>query len=398
MNGKGVYISKRRKKSNLSSSESSTNEFSSQKNLSLKSNGEEPNYLCFNDYESHLKSITQNQDLNYTNQFFSHEKKIPQHEYKQFNHGQYVNRIIWDDLGNLLASASMDKTVKIWDVFYRQRCCLCIKAHSEAVKDIAFAYPSNNILSVGFDGFIGITDILTGKTTQKLNHKEMINTIRVHPKDGNGNIFITGGFHGSLYAWDAREPSKKPAQRFDSELGPHLMVRYKDTIGDLQSCAFFTSGNEFVSTSSSLHRNAADKMVVVWDFRSGAPLSNQVYHESYTCPRAVLHPSGNNFLLQSNANEICVFSTKYPFRKHKHKNFKGHLVNGHPIGCDINSEGSIVVSGSAEGKTCFYDWKTSRLIKSFHVFPLTCIDVAFHPFFLSTTAFASRDGLISVRV
>ena len=52
---------------------------------------------------------------------------------------------------------------------------------------------------------------------------------------------------------------------------------YSALFGQVQDVAFLPGGDEFVSAAEVVKRNSTDKGIMVWDFRSTAVLSNQIY-------------------------------------------------------------------------------------------------------------------------
>ena len=52
---------------------------------------------------------------------------------------------------------------------------------------------------------------------------------------------------------------------------------YSALFGQVQDIVFLPGGDEFVSAAEVVKRNSTDKGIMVWDFRSTAVLSNQIY-------------------------------------------------------------------------------------------------------------------------
>ena len=52
---------------------------------------------------------------------------------------------------------------------------------------------------------------------------------------------------------------------------------YSAFFGQVQDIAFLPGGDEFISAAEVVRRNSTDKGIMVWDFRSTAILSNQIY-------------------------------------------------------------------------------------------------------------------------
>ncbi|XP_066025794.1 uncharacterized protein [Pocillopora verrucosa] len=65
---------------------------------------------------------------------------------------------------------------------------------------------------------------------------------------------------------------------------------------------------------------------MVWDFRSTAVLSNQIYQEAFTCTCLKVHPYDSHFVAQSNGDYIALFSTRKPYKPNKFERYEGHKV------------------------------------------------------------------------
>ena len=71
-------------------------------------------------------------------------------------------------------------------------------------------------------------------------------------------------------------------------------------------------------------------------------------------------------------------------------------VSGYHIGCDFSPDGSIVCSGSADGQAYFYDYHTSRVIRTLQAHSMPCMDVAFHPTLPHCVATCGWSGQVQV--
>jgi hypothetical protein len=53
---------------------------------------------------------------------------------------------------------------------------------------------------------------------------------------------------------------------------------YKDVCCQVQDVCFLNNGTHFISCADLVNRDSADRNIIVWDFGSGAVLSNQIFH------------------------------------------------------------------------------------------------------------------------
>lgn len=90
-----------------------------------------------------------------------HPKRVLYH----FNaHSKCVNHIKWNpSKQNVLASASMDHTIGIWDTQRNGLCLTRLMLHQAAVKDVKWTPCGTQLLSCGFDKCAKLIDVYTGK-------------------------------------------------------------------------------------------------------------------------------------------------------------------------------------------------------------------------------------------
>ncbi|PFX12837.1 WD repeat-containing protein 25 [Stylophora pistillata] len=143
--------------------------------------------------------------------------------------------------------------------------------------------------------------------------------------------------------------SKRQRERLAQEKSLIGCIKYSALFGQVQDMAFLPGAEEFISAAEVVRRNSTDKGIMVWDFRSTAVLSNQIY-------------------------QVC----------------------GYHIGCDFSPDGKIIFSGSADGKMFFYDHSTARVMRTIEAHSAPCVDVACHPTLLSWVATCGWDGQVKV--
>jgi len=83
-------------------------------------------------------------------------------------HSGTVNRIHWNvpEYSNLLLTASMDTTVRVWNVLSSRDsdpCVRMLKVHSKAVKAARWSACGRRILSCSYDNFAKLTDVESGR-------------------------------------------------------------------------------------------------------------------------------------------------------------------------------------------------------------------------------------------
>uniref|UniRef100_A0A2I3H7M7 WD repeat domain 25 n=1 Tax=Nomascus leucogenys TaxID=61853 RepID=A0A2I3H7M7_NOMLE len=204
---------------------------------------------------------------------------------------------------------------EVWNAVDSGHCLQTYSLHTEAVRAARWAPCGRRILSGGFDFALHLTDLETGTQLFSGRSDFRITTLKFHPKDHN--IFLCGGFSSEMKAWDIRTGK--------------VMRSYKATIQQTLDILFLRDGSEFLSSTDASTRDSADRTIIAWDFRTSAKISNQIFHERFTCPSLALHPREPVFLAQTNGNYLALFSTVWPYRMSRRRRYEGHKTTYHPV-------------------------------------------------------------------
>ncbi|XP_052207015.1 uncharacterized protein LOC127811311 [Diospyros lotus] len=297
-------------------------------------------------------------------------------------HSKAVNVVQWSrSHAHLLASAGMDHTVCIWNVWSRDdKRARVLNSHNAAVKDVKWSQDGLFVLSCGYDCLSRLSDVERGLETQVFKEDQVVGVIKFHPD--NSNLFLSGGSKGFLRLWDTRVGN--------------VVHEYVRGLGPILDIEFTTDAKHFISSSDISKGNISENSIIVWDISRQVPLSNQVYAEAYTCPCIRCHPVDSYFVAQSNGNYIAIFSSRSPYKLDKYKRYESHGVSGFPIKCNFSLDGEQLISGSSDGCIYFYDSRSTKLIKKIKVYEQACIDVAFHPIMSNVIASCNWGGDVSV--
>jgi len=128
-------------------------------------------------------------------------------------HTDEVNAIKWDPTGTLLASCSDDFTAKIWNI-KQDKCVHDFRSHTKEIYTIRWSNtgpgtPNANrpllLASASFDATIKIWDITVGKEMHSLTkHVDPVYSVEFSP---DGAYLASGSFDRSLNIWDLRDGS-----------------------------------------------------------------------------------------------------------------------------------------------------------------------------------------------
>ncbi|XP_010607419.1 WD repeat-containing protein 25 isoform X1 [Fukomys damarensis] len=300
-----------------------------------------------------------------------------------WGHKGPVNGIQWCPVpasSQLLLSASMDKTFKVWDAVDSGRCLQTYNLHSEAVRAARWSPCGRRVLSGGFDFALHLTDLETGTQLFSGRSEFRITTLKFYPKDHN--IFLCGGFSSEIKAWDIRTGK--------------VVRGYKATIQQTLDILFLQEGSEFLSSTDASTRDSADRTIIAWDFRTSAKISNQIFHERYTCPSLTLHPREPVFLAQTNGNYLALFSAVWPYRMSRRRRYEGHKVEGYAVGCECSPCGDLLVTGSADGRVLMFSFRTASRACTLQGHMQACVGTTYHPVLPSVLGTCSWGGDIKI--
>ncbi|NXO04354.1 WDR25 protein, partial [Rhinopomastus cyanomelas] len=171
---------------------------------------------------------------------------------------------------------------------------------------------------------------------------------------------------------------------------------YKAAVQQTLDILFLPEGTEFLTSTDAVSRDSADRTIIAWDFQSAAKISNQIFHERYTCPSLTLHPKEPMFVAQTNGNYAALFSSQRPYRISKKKRYEGHKVEGFSVGCEFSPDGTLLVTGSSDGKVFFYNYHTARIICTLSAHKEACVSAIFHPVLPSLLATCDWAGEIKI--
>lgn len=256
-----------------------------------------------------------------------------------------------EKFSHILATTSK-KSIKLFDVMKSNELECVFNSSSDGTdriyKDLDWSKSSRQLIACSFDKMFEVWDFMnSGKQSLCVSLPEIPSVVRWSHEDDN--MILVGGTNCYLASYDIR--SGKKAVSYDSQFGNVLSVDFLEGTGS------------FVSSGDIVNRQSAQYSIIVWDFATGAKLSDQIFQERYSCPAVRVHPSGTSFLSQTNGNYIARFNSNKPYRLDKYLRYDQHKVEGYPVGFDLSRDGSIVVSGSSDGSVVFYKYTTGDVLK-----------------------------------
>jgi WD40 repeat protein len=183
-------------------------------------------------------------------------------------HTDHVMDVVFSPDGTCIATASFDKTVKIWDAETGQE-MRTLTGHTRGVFKVAFRPDGKRLASASGDKTARVWDLTTGQEVLRLEgHKEMIWSVTYSP---NGKRIATGAYDNVAKVWDAD--------------GGQKLYTLEGHTSPIQHLAFSPDGRWLASASF-------DQTVKIWDVATGKPLRTLRGHSYLICSVAFT-PDGN---------------------------------------------------------------------------------------------------------
>jgi len=293
--------------------------------------------------------------------------------HKWAGHKKGVNAIaFFPRYGHLLLSASLDATVKIWDVLGDRRCMRTYHGHSLGVKGIDFSSDGSRFLSCSFDRHVRMWDTETGACLGTYTNRKVPNCAKFYPRDEN--VFLCAMSDNKVVQYDSRSGE--------------LVQTYDHHLAAVNTVTFVDEGRRFVSTSD-------DKKALVWEYDTPVPIKYISEPDMHSMPAVNTHPSGEFWVGQSLDNKIVTYGATGRMKLFRKKVYKGHTVTGYACMPGFSPNGKFLMSGDGQGQLVFWDFKSTKLYRKLHAHSNgPCMQALWHPIEPSRVATCGWDGLI----
>ncbi len=290
---------------------------------------------------------------------------ITQEEHRLTGHTGGVPSVTFSPDGSQLVSASVDETIRLWDVDIGVETHRLI-GHEDDVWDVAFSPDGSQLASASDDKTIRLWDVDTGVEIRRLiGHEDGVWDVAFSP---NGSQLASASEDETIRLWDV-----------DTGIQTHRLTGHTSwTI----SVTFLPDGSQLASAS-------VDQTIRLWDVDTGVELHRFTGHIGWGSSGA-FSPDGSQLASGSEDGIIRLWDMDTGVELHR---FTGHT--GWVSSVAFSPNGSQLASASEDGIIRLWDMDTGVELHRFTGHTGWVSSVAFSPDG-KRIAFAAADSTIRI--
>ncbi|KAH7889543.1 WD40-repeat-containing domain protein [Phlebopus sp. FC_14] len=219
-------------------------------------------------------------------------------------HQKGVNDVEFDHKGHLLVTCSGDLFIKIWDSQNEWRNIKTLTGHDHAVSSARFMPGDQFIVSASWDHSIRIFDVASAHLVRTIiGHSDWVRC--VIPSD-DGRLLASASKDQTAKIWDPLTGDQKTELRGHDHQIEVVCFAPVASYNAIRELAGVPNTDRIKRPGSYVATGSRDKTIKLWDTQSGQMLKNLAGHDNWV--RAlVFHPSGKLLLSASDDKTIRVW-------------------------------------------------------------------------------------------
>ena len=282
-------------------------------------------------------------------------------------HSRGVTAVAFGAGGNVLATSSMDGTVKVWDTGTRQE-IVTLRGHTGGVSAVAFSRDGKRIATGGSGAAVMLWDAETGENQGVLQgHNGWITDLAF---GSEGDLLVSCGADGLAILWSLGERTEQRRFPLDSgwvlavdisRNGEWIALGGEDNAAHLRETATgapvvppiphpdHVTGVGFAPDTRTLATACRDGTVRIYDTASGALVAQAAAHDGEVLDVA-FGPDGNRLATSGDDHTVKLWN---PSPLHETHAFRGHSAAVTSVA--FSPDGRRIASGSEDGLAKLWD-------------------------------------------
>jgi WD40 repeat protein/mono/diheme cytochrome c family protein len=263
-----------------------------------------------------------------------------------------ANAVAFSPDGRLVAFASADKSVVIWDVDAGREVRRCI-GHTASVWCVAFSPDGARLLSGGKDATVRLWDVETARELRKFDgHGDLVTSVAFSP---DGRRALSAGFDHEAILWDLERGGRVSGFTFvgrDSNPDTNRQDRNPDPqVKYLHHVAFSPDGKRCLI--------CGDRTIFLADASTGKVIRTFAGHTA-SVVTAMFSADGKRILSGSDDGTLRLWDAE---KGTEIRSFTGHEAGVKSVG--LSADGKSALSGSSDTTVRLWDVETGQVLKAF---------------------------------
>ncbi|KAJ3114257.1 Platelet-activating factor acetylhydrolase IB subunit alpha [Phlyctochytrium bullatum] len=269
-------------------------------------------------------------------------------------HTKPVQDLAFDAKGNFLVSCSADLSIKLWDLSADYKCIRTLWGHDHSVSSVNFLPNGDFIASASRDKSIKIWEVATGYCVKTLlGHLDWVRA--VIPSD-DGKLLASCSNDQAIRLWDAVSGDSKGELRGHEHVVECLAFAPVSSVQNIRE-SIGLNGKSKDATGLYLASGSRDKTIRIWDTSTLQCVVTLAGHDNWVRGLA-FHPSGKVLLSVSDDKTLKIWDLKVG-RCMKSIDAHSHFVTS--VG--FNKSTPLVATGSVDNLVKIWAWYAQFLSK-----------------------------------